>query len=177
MGRMPADAQSLGCASAPGFLRLVSPQGALRTSSNPTRPRLRRASRAGPRGGRLGGSAGASTLASRSPTATSASWPRCTTSGEPPPQPPALALARTVVHALRQPLVPAKSRMTPGCQPHPRPCPRGKGAGLWGARDIGSLESCSLKQQQQQQKFCLTRARGSRETLFSVTFLFIYLFY
>ncbi len=32
---------------------------------------------------------------SRSPTATSASWPRCTTSGEPPPQPPALALVRT----------------------------------------------------------------------------------
>jgi hypothetical protein len=38
--------------------------------------------------------------------------------------------------------------MIPGCQPHPRPCPRGKGAGLWGAKDIGSLESCSLKQQQ-----------------------------
>ena len=49
-----------------------------------------------------------STLASRSPTATSASWPRCTTSCEPPPQPPAL-LARTYIHSHRQPLVPAKS--------------------------------------------------------------------
>ncbi len=75
------------------------------------------------------------TLASRSPTATSASWPRCTTSGEPPPQPPALALARTHIHAHRQPLVPAKSRILPGCQPHPRPCPRGKGAGLLGSQE------------------------------------------
>jgi hypothetical protein len=46
--------------------------------------------------------------------------------------------------------------MIPGCQPHPRPCPRGKGAGLWGAKHLGSLESCSLKQQK---PFC-GAARG-----------------
>jgi hypothetical protein len=42
--------------------------------------------------------------------------------------------------AHRQPLVPAKSRMIPGCQlePRPRPCPCSKGAGLWGARDFSA---------------------------------------
>ncbi len=47
--------------------------------------------------------------------------PRGTSPG--PPQPPALAPARTDVRAHRQPLVPAKSRLIPGCQPRPRPCP------------------------------------------------------
>jgi hypothetical protein len=100
-------------------------------------------------------SAGSSTLASdshsRSPImmATSASWPRCATCGEPPPQHPALALARTDVHALLKAATSTgqvqNDTRLPQCQPHPRPCPRGKGAGLWRAMDIGSLESCSLK--------------------------------
>ena len=49
--------------------------------------------------------------------------------------------------------------MIPGCQPHPRPCPRGKGAGLWGAKHLGSLESCSLKQQQNNNRTAGKRCR------------------